>query len=268
MVIFLKMVKRIVIFIVLTVLTQIGGLVYLFSLWLALKIKLAFKLKFLAVFVCSYTIATFVIVPLLSPMFGRVRLPVTKEFAPVNYITLVLNRNYVSPELKALLEKTAADPVLKARSIQIRYLDACFPFIDRFPLLPHLSHNDGKKIDLSFVYENSAGEIVNKSKSVSGYGVFVDPKEGEFNQTEDCIKQGFIQYDYPKYFKIGQINNQLRFSAIGTALLLNVILEDRAVGKLFIEKHLVKRMGIFDDRLRFQGCGSVRHDDHIHLQLR
>lgn len=268
MVLFLKIVKRIIIFIVLTVLTQIGGLIYLFSIWLSKQIKKEFKLKFLLVFICSYSVATFLLIPVLSPVFGRVRLPVTRELGPVSYISLALNRNYVSAELKGLLENAAEDPRLKAHAIQVRYLDACFPFIDRFPLLPHLSHNDGEKVDLSFVYENTAGEIVNKSKSISGYGVFVEPKKGEFNQTEDCIKQGFFQYDYPKYLKLGAINNQLLFSVDGTSLLLKVILEDKAIGKLFVEKHLVKRMDISDDRLRFQGCGSVRHDDHIHLQLK
>jgi hypothetical protein len=36
-------------------------------------------------------------------------------------------------------------------SIKLIYLDANFPFFDRFSLLPYLNHTNGRKIDISFI---------------------------------------------------------------------------------------------------------------------
>jgi len=41
-----------------------------------------------------------------------------------------------------------------------------------------------------------------------------------------------------------------------------------ATGKIFIEPHLVKRLKLASNKIRFQGCRAVRHDDHLHVQLR
>ena len=67
-------------------------------------------------------------------------------------MTNLMNRNYVRPELNTSLQKIGEGLSKKHKGIQVVYLDANFPFINKFPLLPHLSHNDGKKIDLSFIY--------------------------------------------------------------------------------------------------------------------
>jgi len=134
-------------------------------------------------------------------------------------------------------------------------------------LLPHLSHNDGKKIDISLIYEKENGAISEKQKSVSGYGVFVNSKANEFNQIKTCLEKGFFQYDYPKYITFGEINKNLVFSEKGTKRLINSILKNKNVGKIFIEPHLKKRMNLSNSRIRYHGCRAVRHDDHIHLQL-
>ena len=151
--------------------------------------------------------------------------------------------------------------------VKLCYLDANFPFIDRFPLLPHLSHHDGKKIDISLIFQDANGIISDLQKSVSGYGVFEAPETGEFHQTDFCLKHGYYQYDFPKYLTLGSINNDLRFSENGTKKLIEYILSEKEVSKIFLEKHLQNRLRLSDPRIRFQGCGSVRHDDHIHIQL-
>ncbi len=151
--------------------------------------------------------------------------------------------------------------------VKIHYLDANFPFVNGFPLLPHLSHNDGKKLDLSLVYEDVNGKISNLQKSVSGYGIFEEANTTEFNQTEFCLEHAYYQYDFPKYLTMGSINKELIFSEKGTKKLMNYILQEKEVSKVFLEKHLKDRLQLTDSRIRFQGCGSVRHDDHIHIQL-
>ena len=118
------------------------------------------------------------------------------------------------------------------------------------------------------MYENEEGVQTNLKPSRSGYGCFVEPKEGEFSQTDFCKENGYWQYDYPKYLTLGTPNSHLVFSNDGTKRLLISIMEVQAVGKIFIEQHLKTGMNLTNDKLRFQGCGAVRHDDHIHFQIK
>jgi len=46
------------------------------------------------------------------------------------------------------------------------------------------------------------------------------------------------------------------------------ILQQPNLGKVFVEPHLKTRMKLVDSKIRFHGCGAVRHDDHIHIQLK
>jgi len=261
-----KILSKIFLFFFLTIITQIGGIVYLISLFISKKWKVQFRFKLFVIFISLYLCFTFLIVPIIAPFFGRERVKHSEAISPANYITVLLNRNYVKPELNNLLRFVAVD--LSELNIKISYLDANFPFINKFPLLPHLSHNDGKKIDISLIYEDVKGNISIKQKSISGYGVFVEPKLSEQNQTEFCKNEGYFQYDYPKYLTFGKVNNELVFSEKGTKKLINSLLRSNNLGKIFIEPHLKNRLGLIDERIRFQGCRAVRHDDHIHLQLK
>jgi len=248
-------------FILLTILTQIGGILFLLAHWIAKKSQL----HTLMVFIPLYLIATFLLVPHLAPLLGREPIKHSAKIEPTNYLTVILNRNYVRPELNQLLHKT--EKYLTDAPFKIKYLDASFPFIKGFPLLPHLSHNDGKKIDISFVYEDGHG-MVDDKKSRSGYGVFVPIKQGEYNQTKVCKSKGAFQYNYPKYLTFGKINEDLNFSEQGTRELIIALLKNRNLGKIFIEPHLKKRLNLTDSRVRNHGCRAVRHDDHIHVQLK
>ncbi len=231
----------------------------MFSLAIASLIKREFKLKKLVVFLSLYLLSTLLIVPLIAPKFGRERI---KSDTPASYFTILANRNYVIPEMNVLLKD------LQDKLGHVNYLDANFPFIDKFPLLPNLNHNDGKKLDLSLAYETSDGSISAKQKSRSGYGVFEGPKGNEQNQIAKCKDAGYFQYDYPKYLTFGRINNDLQFSEKGTRILIETILKSDIIEKVFIEPHLKNRMGIKHPKIRYHGCGSVRHDDHIHIQLK
>ena len=262
---FLKIILQLILFIILTVVTQIGGVVYLLSLFVLSFRKQKSNIRISIVFTGLYLLSTFFLIPFVAPIFGREKIITTEGIHSTNYMTILLNRNYVRPELNKILLQTEKD--LKGTAIKIHYLDANFPFINNFPLLPHLSHNDGKKIDISLIYEKENGAISEKQKSVSGYGVFVNSKANEFNQIKTCLEKGFFQYDYPKYITFGEINKNLVFSEKGTKRLINSILKNKNVGKIFIEPHLKKRMNLSNSRIRYHGCRAVRHDDHIHLQL-
>ena len=247
-----------------TVLTQIGGVLFLLSLYISKKVKS--KIHCSLLFIIFYASATFIFVPIVAPIFGRERVANATNLKPTSYATILLNRNYVRPRLNKLLLSTAKK--LENKGVQLNYLDANFPFINKFPLLPHLSHNDGKKIDISLIYEDKMGNITTKQRSRLGYGVFVAPTEKEHNQIAYCLKKGYFQYDYPKYFSFGKINDSLVFSKKGTKLLIQTLLQEKQLGKLFIEPHLKQRMHLDNKKIRYHGCHAVRHDDHIHIQLK
>ncbi len=262
----MKIIFRIILFFVLTIISQIGGVIYLLSLFISKKWNKNFKFKKLLIFSSLYLVVTFVFVPMISPIFGREKIKNSDKINSTNFMIILLNRNYVKPELNELLSDVATE--LKGTNIEIHYLDANFPFINKFPLLPHFSHNDGKKIDLSLIYEKEDGKITNQQKSVSGYGVFEEPKSNEYNQIEKCKKNGYFQYDYPKYLTFGKINKDLVFSEKATKILITKILKNKSLEEIFIEPHLKYRLNLNDNKIRYHGCRAVRHDDHIHIQIK
>lgn len=260
----MKVLKFLFIFLVLTILTQIGGVLYLILLFLNKKYNIEAYFKLL--FIGSYCLLTFICIPFIAPWFGREQIIHSTYVKPVSIVTILLNRNYVAPEMIQLLKLVSDD--IKESQVRIQYLDANFPFWNGFPLLPHLSHKDGLKLDISLIYESKNGEISQLKKSNSGYGVFESPRPEEFNQVKACHDHGYYQYDYPKYLTFGEINKDLKFSKVGTKLLLQAFLKQRLVEKIFIEPHLKRRMGLNHSKLRYHGCQAVRHDDHIHIQIK
>ena len=263
----MKLLFHLLLMVLLTLVTQIGGLIYLICWLIVRKKKRLRSLKHWALFLGLYSLFTGWIVPELAPLFGRERIKESKYLRAHNDFYKWANRNYVRPKLNAVLEKIAHELDRQQKGIQVVYLDANFPFFDGFPLLPHLSHNDGKKIDLCLIYESAQAQPINLKPSVSGYGIFVEPKPTEHNQTEFCKQQGYWQYDYPKYLTFGRLEENLIFSRNATRKLTLSILNQPAVQKVFVEPHLINRMELVNSKLRFHGCAAVRHDDHIHLQI-
>ncbi len=252
----------------LTIITQIGGVVYFISLLFVKSTSYKYRLKRLALFTLLYLLATFAIIPPLANTFGRERVSNKDTIAAHSFFYILANRNYVTPALNNVLEKTALDFQQKYPEIKLQYLDANFPFIDGFPLLPHLSHSDGKKIDVTFIYNDNFGNITNLKPAISGYGVYEAPKKTEVNMPSICNDKGYWQYDFPKYLTCGTINKNLTISEEGTKALSLSFLKQQAVTKLFIEPHLKARLRLFDNKVRFHGCGAVRHDDHLHVQVK
>lgn len=255
-------------FVFLTVITQTGGLIYVISLFAGRRFIKHKKVKQAIVFVMLYLISTFLIVPCTAPLFGRERVRESDYIKSQGWFYKLANRNYVRPQLNNVLKEVSEEFRTKHEGMKLVVLDANFPFINKFPLLPHLSHNDGKKVDVSLIYENDDATLTNKKSSVSGYGVFEEPKPEEYNQIDVCKKEGYWQYDFPKYLTFGKTNKDIVFSEQGTADLVRIILKQPEVGKLFIEPHLKHRLHLDNNKIRYHGCRAVRHDDHIHFQLK
>ena len=272
-----KMVLRLffylLIFLFLTVVTQIGGLIFLLSLgmtkWLWKKYNYQ-RLLCMSIFLVLYLFATFLIIPLLAPISGRKALPVSGDMhlQPANFTSYVLNRHYVKDELLEAIIDISNKMHLKHPGIKTLYLDANFPFFEGFPLLPHLSHDDGEKIDLAFIYQSTDGTpLLNQTPTITGYGYFIPPIKGESNYTKICKEKGNWQYDFTG--KLTFVNKE-RYALDKKLMqdLLSIIAINNKIKKVFIEPHLIKRLGFeHNQKFRFQGCHSVRHDDHIHLQL-
>ena len=260
---------------VLTALTQVGGIV-----WLANRVLFArfFQGKEIrgmvrtASFVGLYLVATVIIVPPIARLFGRVPLPVFKEncVKPVTIWTCLLNRHYVRPELKNALYSVAGKMQDRFPGSEARYLDANLPFINGFPLLPHLSHNDGRKLDVAFYYVNrKSGLQVNEKPAFSGYGVFEGPSANEVNTTDRCFGKGYWQYDFSRFLTFGSDAEKFAFDPARTRAMVEAFSNEPAVEKMFLEPHLQTRLGLEgNNKINFQGCQAVRHDDHLHVQVR
>ncbi|MEN0001001.1 MAG: hypothetical protein AAF940_08965 [Pseudomonadota bacterium] len=137
-------------------------------------------------------------------------------------------------------------------------LDASFPFLDGFPMLPHLSHDDGQKIDLAFYYTRNGAYDAGGTPSPIGFFAFEDGPT-------DCPKSwltlrwdlAWLQPFWP----------DMELDIERTATLVEALADDPRIGKILLEPHLKASMGIESDKVRFQGCRAARHDDHIHVQL-
>ncbi|GAK96156.1 hypothetical protein JCM19294_2938 [Nonlabens tegetincola] len=263
----LKYLGDLFLIVVLTLITQIGGLLYLFSRVLFRNTKSYKAIKTTVLFLSLYVFSTFLIIPFLAPQFGRERVLESDHVKNVSWFYILCNRNYVTPQLNQIVLESSEELAKKYPGIKINLLDANFPFWHGFPLFPHLSHNDGKKLDLSFIYSKD-NRFVNKVPTLSGYGFFVKPKSHEHDQPMACKEQGYFQYDYARFLTFGTVNNGLQLNETATRDLINSLTKNAQVTKIFIEPHLVKRLDLKNSKIRYHGCHAVRHDDHIHIQIR
>lgn len=256
------------VFVLFTVVTQIGGLIYALSLLLNTRLKFT-PLKFIALFLSIYFLCSLVVVPMIAPFAGRTALPIFGKLKPLNYMTVLLNRHHVKPELKTQLQDISVEFVNSFPSSRVSYLDANFPFFDGFPLLPHLSHSDGKKVDLAFFYkEMSNDKLMNSAPSFVGYGVFEEPSANEVNYAEICKEKGYWQYGILSSFVPQWKKDDFQLDIKRTKALIQLLAVDSNTSKIFIEPHLKKRWNLEGyDKIRFHGCQAVRHDDHIHTQI-
>lgn len=263
-----KFIFHFFVFILLTILTQVGGIIFLFMLCVSRWQRLCFA-KSIALFGAAYLLSTFIVIPFIAPIFGRTSLPIRGSLKPLNLVTCLLNRHYVKAELKEQLLSIAEAMESQFEGTQTHYLDANFPFYQGFPLFPHLSHDDGKKVDLAFYYiDSQKGEKSDTAPSWIGYGIYDAPVQGEINYPERCAKQGFWQYSLLSYV-VPKEENKLRVDTKRTKALIVLLASDSLTSKIFLEPHLKERWALNNyHTIRFHGCQAVRHDDHIHTQIR
>jgi len=266
-----RVVGKCLIFLVLTLLTQIGGIVYLLALFLSQMFGFQKKLVVLVIFIFAYSAASFA-TTYIAPSFGRQAIPCfvseSASMKTAHPIYCVLNRNYVTKDLALLLEKAADAVAGQYPGTQTLVLDGNFPFVTGFPLLPHLSHDDGLKADLAFYYQDGkGGYLPGYMKSPIGYWGYTQPSADDVLPCANFNSPLSLRWDFD--FLQGYWRDY-RLEPKRTALLLNwLVTEGRAYGmeKVLLEPHITASLGLKSDLIRFQGCRAARHDDHIHLQV-
>ncbi|MEX0284466.1 MAG: hypothetical protein AB3N23_07625 [Paracoccaceae bacterium] len=153
-----------------------------------------------------------------------------------------LNRTYVTPELAEVLEDTAETMAQRYPGTITQVLDAGFPFLDGFPLLPHLSHDDGEKVDLAFYYDIDGQYAPGRARSPIGYFAF----EQGATQCGDTWPSLRWDMDVLQPLWPDRALNQDRMRAI-----LQITTADPRIGKVFIEPHLARSLGVSHPKIRF-----------------
>lgn len=239
-----------VIIALLTVFTQIGGIAWLIALFFRKK-PLVFGLFYGVLSATSLFVA---------PLFGRVPLSCGSD-GPLqvqSWVYCLTNRSYVTPKLKGVLADLSEDVNQKYPGTKTLVLDASFPFWDGFPLVPHLSHDDGKKADLAFYYSREGIYQPGAARSPIGYFAF---EEGPTHCPSEALS---LRWDLPY---LQPLWRNLELEPQRTAHAMRWLNADRRIEKVFLELHLQKRLKTTGSKIGFQGCRAARHDDHIHFQV-
>lgn len=269
----LKIIFHGFLFLVLTILSQSGGLAYLAALAVAKVVRVDRLVLKLVIFALLYAGMGYA-ASLIAPAFGRVPLSCVigsaSRLVVQSPLYCALNRNYVTPELQRLAEGLASHMDQSFPGTVTMVLDANFPFLDGFPLLPHLSHADGKKLDFTFYYQDAEGRFLNgATRSPIGYFAFEQPTASD---EQPCVGRkdwlttrwdlAFLQPFFPVY----------RLDVERTRAAVSWLVRDGVasfgVEKVFLEPHLRRALGVSGPAMRFQGCRAARHDDHIHVQIK
>jgi len=248
----------------LTLLTQIGGVAYLVALLVTWRWRRVSRWRRTAYVTTAtlliYAVASIAIVPPLAGLLGRERAPC----ASTTLVSCVLNRTYLEPKTLTLVRALDQAVASHFPGSGVTVLEGSFPFFDGFPLPPHLSHHDGRKVDLAYFYRDVSGHpIAAGSPSPIGYFHFQQPRARD---REPCAGRFTpLRWDFawlqPK--EPAWVLDEERTRAM--ILWLQARPE---VTRLFIEPHLADRLGASGGKVRFQGCQAARHDDHLHVEVR
>ncbi|WP_332712347.1 hypothetical protein [Pelagibacterium mangrovi] len=246
---FMRAVFRTVLTGLLFIVSQIVGMAYLVGLF--------FPRRLLAVLVAYGALSVSAIA--VAPQTGRVPLPCWSEgtLKSQSVLYCLLHRHYVVPELREVAQDLADAVDAQFPGTVTLTLDASLPF-GNFPLVPHLSHNDGRKLDLAFYYGDETGYRPGATRSPIGYFAF---EEGPTACEADLPTMRWnLEWLQPFWHDLSLEVERTRFAVQWLA-------DDPRVTRIFLEPHLAQSLGLSSPKIRFQGCNAARHDDHIHFEI-
>ena len=256
----------------LTILTQIGGVAWLVAMLFRRFLPSRRPAVFLLLFLILYAAATLAAHEI-ALRSGRVPLQCfpgrDASLIVLSPFFCVLNRNYVTKDLAEAAQAYAGHMARTFPGTKTLALDANFPFFTGFPLMPHLSHDDGRKLDLALYYRDKEGNFRDgETRSPIGYFAFQQPGVNAPQPCEDRARWLTLRWDMA-WLQGALPDWQIEPRRMREALRwLSNEGQNHGIGKIFIEPHIPAGLGISNDVIRFQGCRAARHDDHIHIQLR
>jgi hypothetical protein len=271
----------VILLIALTALTQIGGLILVIA-WAAVSVisrtvktlRNVRVASIVVLFFVLHAIATvYIVPPLAATLAGREPLNCYPEpgsaYGARSSIYCYLGRNYVRPEARAVLDALAKEMAAKYPGTAVAYLDTSFPFIDGFPLLPHVTHNDGMRIDLAYFYAGSTGSYLPMTTPPPiGYWGFEQPGSVESYPCRDKPRWLTLRWNM-EWFQMF-VRRDLVLDRRRTESMLLWLVEEGphyGVRRILLEPYLVDRFEIARPFVRFQGCRAGRHDDHVHVDV-
>lgn len=261
----------------LTALTQVGGVILLLlcPAFAAFRARLGRRpaiASSLVLFVLMYGLLTVTLVPALAALAGRPALPCRASAdLPVQAVSPVyclLNRRYAALPVHRLLDGLARDLARRHPGTVVAYLDAGFPFLNGFPMLPHLSHRRGHDLDLAFFYRPRDGTARPRGGAWPlGYWAYSGPRPGEARPCRSETWRIGLRWDL---VALQPLFADLRLDEERTGAMLAWLVanaQTHDMQRILLEPHLKARLGLKSDLIRFQGCRAARHDDHLHVSV-
>jgi len=218
-----------------------------------------------------YAFCLTAVVPLAARAVGRVPMPCfatkTQPIGPLNIGTCLLARNYVVPSARDASVRAARQVAETSPGTVVRYLDAGFP-LGLVPMLPHLSHDDGRRIDFAFLHTDASGEPVDGARWFLGYWGYVPS-----NSTR-CADSGWrsvrirgrtvryhLRWDMD-WLQLWVLDRPL--DGERSRSMLKTFAADPGVRSILLEPSLHRAIGA-PNKMRANGCSVARHDDHFHV---
>jgi hypothetical protein len=128
---------------------------------------------------------------------------------------------------------------------------------------PHLSHGDGRQIDLALYYVDHKGRPMVRPPTKTGYGAYEPPRR---EADRSCV--GAERRAKRNDGADPPPGRTWRLDEARTRDLIRILSDDPGVRRIFVEPHLKHRLGFGQDRkVRFAGCQAARHDDHLHVDF-
>jgi len=265
-------------FVILTLLTQIGGVIFIIALLACLALPKSLHgwqragVGVIVLLVLYGATSVFMVPPMAAALAGRVALPCAAQpgrpFAAASWIYCVFNRNYVDARLVPLLTELSRSVDAAFPGTTTLFLDANFPFLDGFPLLPHLSHGDGRKLDIAYYYATPGGSYLpGMTRSPLGYFAFEQSGPGDM---PSCPERRWLTLRWDLN-ALQSLYPKRPVETARTRAALTWLATDGpkfGVERVFIEPYLAARIGVSSPLFGFQGCRAARHDDHIHVQIK
>lgn len=165
----------------------------------------------------------------------------------------------MTPDAQDVMRNVAAAVAQAHPGSKVHYMEASWPSGKR-PMPPHLSHGDGREIDVALFYETRSGVALPRPPTPSGYYAFEPRRTGDIDPCAGQTRPGNNADPSP--------DRDWRLDEVRTKTLIRALLDDTRVRRLLLEPHLKARLGFAKEaRIRFPGCNTLRHDGHVHVDV-